>query len=265
VKVKGVYGELKIELESGVNYFDSGLLSRNINTKKIEISDISYFTIPIIINNAIFNSDKLIGTLTFKIPGINIEKKITILKKKIEFYNKYEYFNLDKNLLYYSESENLWKRVLKSNQIDSKNTYICPYYCWESNKIRYCYYSKRYYLSPTPENYFEIAYESHNFTSNKIIKVKGEEQRQRIMGLFNNNWVPLFDIYEKENDLFKLDDVRSLKKKYLISYLSNNYSYSAGEIITWGGYGSSVKEVYKTKNLKDPIDYNKIVEVLKKK
>ena len=36
----------------------------------------------------------------------------------------------------------------KENQIDSKKTYICPYYSWEY-KMQYNYY-KRYYIYPIP-------------------------------------------------------------------------------------------------------------------
>ena len=202
----------------------------------------------ILVISWIFNSD-IIGTFTFKIPGINIEKKITIQKKKIEFYNIYDYFKLHKNLFYYSDNEKIWKRVQKANQIDSKKTYICPYYSWEY-KIKYYYYSKRYYIYPLPENYSEIVYISHMVYKDEIKLINGEQQYQRIIGLFNNNWVPLFDTYEKENDLFRLDDVKSLRKykNNIIFYLSNNYSCSAKELITYNGYGSSLKDIYKTKN-----------------
>ena len=97
----------------------------------------------------------------------------------------------------------------------------------------------------------------------EIKLIKGEQQYQRIIGLFDNNWAPLFDTYEKENDLFRLDDEKSLRKyNNIISYLSNNYSCSAKEVANFSVLGSSLKDIYKTK--KSKIDYNKIIEVLQK-
>ena len=266
IKFKGLYVKIKSELESGVYYNDKGKLFHGTVSKKIGLSDISYITMPIFINNAIFNSDIIICTFIFKIPGINIERKITVLKKRFEFNNIYNYFNLDKTLLYYSDTEKVWKRVFNSNQINSKSTFICPYYCWESNKISYCQRANKYYLFPLPENYFEIAIESYRFLSNKIVKLKGQQQYRRIMGLFDNKWVPLFDSYEKENNLFNLDDAKSLKKQTnltnLILHLSNNYYYSAQEIIYRNLFRvTDIKEPYKKGGF---IDFGKIVELLKK-
>ena len=43
VKIVGLYGELKIYLENGVNYDDGGILTSNTYSKKIELFDISNF------------------------------------------------------------------------------------------------------------------------------------------------------------------------------------------------------------------------------
>ena len=55
-----------------------------------------------------------------KIPGINIDKKVTIMKKELNLIIFFNHFNLDKTLLDYSYNEKIWKRVIKSNQIDLK-------------------------------------------------------------------------------------------------------------------------------------------------
>ena len=266
IKIKGLKVKIKIELESGVYYNDNGKLFHKSISKKFELSVLSYYIIPIFINNSIFNSENIICTIIFKIPGINIERKITILKKRFDFNNIYNYFNLDKTLLYYSDTEKVWERVLKPNQIDSNSTFICPYYCWESNITCYCHGANRFYLSPSPENYFEIAIESYGVLYDKIAKLEGEQKHlnRRIMGLFDNNWVPLFDSYGKESDLFILDDAKSLKKQdkdKLKSYLSDKYSESAKTIL-------DTYLIYKKINASfitgGAIDFGRIIELLKK-